>query len=370
MGDVLMVANYEPDVGYAWNFIQQFWVALARKYPGRCHLAYPRRGTVPAVIADADITIHWQDMRARGSAAFMRQHGIEHVYLTDWTGINPLYALWRMAGVKDIVVHDHVPGDPPPARGWRSAVKTSLNALGVISPTQCLAVAEHVTRRHIDTWRMDPRRCFTVSNGIQPFTIDASLRPVVRGELGLPADAKVFLIVGRATRYKGIDLAVRCLARLPPHVRFVHVGDGPNIEEFRELARQLDVSDRMHFLGKRNDVRRIMAGCDAALHPSRGEAMSLAILEYMCAGLPPVVPSLPSVSTAVQHQVTGLVYPNLDLDAAVDALRTLADDAALRARLGSAARAKVLSSYTIEQTMRTFTESIAIPEERYCVALS
>jgi len=360
MGDVLMVANYEPDVGYAWNFIQQFWVTLAKKFPGRCHLAYPRRGTVPAVITDAGITVHWRNMRDKGSTAFIRQHGIEHVYLTDWTGLNPLYARWRLAGVKDIVVHDHVPGDPPPARGWRGVLKASLHSLRLSSPTQCLAVADHVMRRHIETWRMNPSRCVTVSNGIQPFSIDSSLRPAVRSELGLPVDAKVFLILGRATAYKGIDFAIRCLARLPPQVRFVHIGDGPSLQECRNLARQLDVTDRMHFLGKRNDVQRIMAGCDAAFHPSRGEAMSLAILEYMCAGLPPIVPSLPSVSTAVEHQVTGLVYQSLNLDAAARELVTLADDDALRARLGSAARAKVLSSYTIDQTMRTFAEMIAI----------
>jgi glycosyltransferase involved in cell wall biosynthesis len=116
----------------------------------------------------------------------------------------------------------------------------------------------------------------------------------------------------------------------------------------------------MHFLGKRSDVPRLMAGCDAAMHPSRGEAMSLAVLEYMCAGLPPVVPSLPSVSVAVEHEVTGLIYQNLNVDAAVSALRRLADDDALRARLGATAHAKVLSSYTIEQTLRKFDESIAI----------
>jgi glycosyltransferase involved in cell wall biosynthesis len=360
MGNVLMVANYEPDVGYAWNFIQQFWVVLANKFPGRCHLAYPLHGAVPAVITDAGIKVHWQNMRDQSSTDFIRQHQIEHVYLTDWTGLNPLYARWRLAGVKDIVVHDHVPGDPPPARGWKGALKASLNRLRVMSPTQCLAVAEHVTKRHIETWRMDPGICVTVTNGIRPFEVDPSLRPSVRNELQLPTDAKAFLIVGRATRYKGIDFAVRCLARLPPHVHFVHVGDGPDLEEFRQLAAELNVAGRMHFLGKRSDVPRIMTGCEAAFHPSRGEAMSLAILEYMCAGLPPVVPSLPSVSVAVEHQVTGLVYQNLNVDAAVSALGTLADDDTLRARLGSAAHAKVLSSYTIEQTMRTFAEKIAI----------
>ena len=341
MGNVLMVANYEPDVGYAWNFIQQFWVVLARKFPGRCHLTYPRRGAVPPMITDAGIQVHWHNMRGGGSTDFIRAHRIEHVYLTDWTGLNPLYARWRLAGVKDIVVHDHVPGDPPPARGWRGTLKASLHRLRLMSPTQCLAVAEHVTKRHIETWCMDPSICVTVTNGIRAFDVDPSLRPSVREELELPSDAKVFLIVGRATRYKGVDFAVRCLAKLPPHVHFVHVGAGPDLEEFRNLARELNVAERMHFLGRRGDVQRLMVGCDAALHPSRGEAMSLSILEYMCAGLPPVVPSLPSVSVAVEHQATGLVYQNLNLDGAVSALRTLADDDGLRARLGSPRRSSV-----------------------------
>lgn len=359
--NLLLVANYEPDVGYAWNFIQQFWLALARANPGRCHIAYPRRGKVPDEIVKAGITVHWQSMNDIGSAAFIRRHQIGQVYLTDWPALSPLYALWRLAGVQDIVVHDHAPGDSRPSTGVRGLLKSVAHSVGMFSGTQYVAVAEHVRRRHIQTWRARPDRCVVVQNGIQPFHPDHAQRAVVRAEIGIPMDVPVFLLVGRANRYKGIDFAVRCLSMLPATVHFVHVGDGPHLEEFRSLAQTLGVTSRMHFLGKRSDVQRIASACDAAFHPSRGEAMSLAILEHMCAGLPVVVPSLPSVSLAIDHMLTGLIYEDRNLDAAVTALNALAEQKDLRARMGEAARAKVLRSYTLDRTLRVFDELVVKP---------
>lgn len=357
---LLMVANYEPDVGYAWSFIQKFWLTLAA-YPGQCHLAYPRRGPVPDEILKSGITVHWQSMRGLDSAAFLRRHGIRHVYLTDWPALSPLYGLWRLSGVKDIIVHDHAPGDSRPSTGVRGMLKSAAHSVGLFSGTQYVSVAEHVRRRHIQTWRVSPDQCVVVQNGIRPFQPDHSQRAVVRAELGIPMDAPVFLLVGRANRYKGIDFAIRCLAMLPATVHFIHIGDGPHLEEFRLLALGFGVENRMHFLGKRDDVQRIASACDAAFHPSRGEAMSLAILEHMCARLPVVVPSLPSVSLAIDHMLTGLIYEDQNLDAAVTALNALADDEKLRSNLGAAAHAKVLRSYTSDRTMREFIELVVAP---------
>src|SRR5688500_19286722 len=72
---ILLVANYEPHVGYAWKFIAQFWLALARRR--KCHIAYPSPGPVPEEILQAGITPHTMKMRQWGSAAFIRRHKID-----------------------------------------------------------------------------------------------------------------------------------------------------------------------------------------------------------------------------------------------------------------------------------------------------
>jgi glycosyltransferase involved in cell wall biosynthesis len=354
---ILLVANYEPHVGYAWKFIAQFWLALARRR--KCHIAYPSPGPVPEEILQAGITPHTMKMRQWGSAAFIRRHKIDTIYLTDWPPLSPYYALWKLAGVRQIVVHDHAPGDFPPARGLRRLIKLTLHGLRIFSAHQYLGVAEHVTQRHIDTWCVPAKRCATVTNGIEPFEISESDRQSMRAELGIPDDAVVFLMVGRASRYKNFAFAVECLPQLPEHVHIVHCGDGPELPALQEQTKRLGLESRMHWLGKRSDVRRIMAASDAAFHPSRGEAMSLALLEAACAGLPIVVPDTPSVSFTVDHKVDGLKYKAGDIASAVSQLQYLLD-AERRRSMGARGRQKVLQRYTIDKTLAEFDARVKV----------
>lgn len=357
--NLLMVANYEPDVGYAWNFIQRFWLALAKGNPGQCHLAYPLPGAIPPEIVQAGIVTHTRSMHGWRSVGFIWRHHIRTVYLTDWPALNPLYALWRLAGVKQIIVHDHVPGDPPPARGLRKRIKRVLHRLHILSADLCIGVAEHVRQRHINTGCVPADRCVTVWNGIEPFEPDRAARAAVRAELNIPEDAVVFAMVGRASAYKNYRFALECLPYLPEHVYFVHCGDGPDMPALKEQTTRYGLETRMRWLGRRSDVRQILAACDAAFHPSRGEAMSLALLEFGCAGLPVVVPDTPSVSFTVDHMVDGLRYRAGDIASAVLQLHYLLD-ADHRQKMSHAAHQKIIERYTLDRTLAEFDATVDI----------
>jgi glycosyltransferase involved in cell wall biosynthesis len=372
-GTLLLVANYDSEVGYAWWLMEGFWAlaahAMARQ-GRRCILAYPTVGSVSDVIRNAPMDvierrISWAPGRlAVRSGFFMKQNGITSVYLTDWPALHWIYAWWRLMGVRSIVLHDHTPGDMPPVGGIRGMTKRLLHALRVFSASQYVAVAAHIRRRHIETWRVPSRRCTVVENGIRAFDCLPAERAAVRQEIGIPDSAVLVALVGRATHYKHLDFAVRCLARLRQRapnagaIHFVHCGDGPQLEELRSLTKELDLADRMHFLGKRSDVRDILCASDLAFHPSRGEAMSLAILEFMSAGLAVVASDRPSVCAAVEHGASGLLYPADDLDAAADAVSELATDPRRRRSLGEEGRRRCHSRYTIERTYDAFTRGV------------
>jgi len=103
-------------------------------------------------------------------------------------------------------------------------------------------------------------------------------------------------------------------------------------------------------------VRSLLCGCDMALDPARGEGFSLSILEYMSAGLTTLVPDIPSVSQAIVHGQTGLVYAPDDVDAVSDLVGDLARDRGRVERLGQAARDEVLRKYSLERTRREFRD--------------
>lgn len=371
-GNIALVANYESDVGYAWWLMENFWAAIAlqAQRDGRqCVLAYPRIGaSIPAKVRDAPIEIHEFGFSRAGpgavlrTAKFMRAHGVRTVYLTDWPYLHWCYLVWRCYGVRRIVIHDHTPGVRPPIGGLRGLAKRLAFAARVFSANQYVAVSRYVGRRHVLNARVPAQLGVVVENGILPFDPAAVARDEVRARIGVPANAVLVALCSRATYYKGLDVAVRAVAALPDAadapLYAVHCGDGPDLEAFRKLAAELGVDKRFMFLGRRNDVRDILSSADIAFHPSRGEAMSLAILEFMCAGLPVVVPDDESVCTSIEHEVSGLVYPKKDVAAASAALRRLRDDPALRARLGAAARRICLERYLLGHTNASFARQV------------
>jgi len=371
-GPVLLVANYESGVGYAWWLMENFWAVIARALEPQaraCILAYPTIGTVPAAVQEAPIEVleqrigrSWRD--AWSGVRFLRRRGIRAVYLTDWPYVHWIYLVWRLAGVRRIVVHDHTPGDRPPAHGARGLAKRALHALGVFSATHYVAVSEYIRRRMLTAGRVPEGRCLVVTNGIRLFERDGSARGRVRAALGVPESAVLVVLVSRATFYKGLDFAVRCLQRvlaeeaLRGRVHAVHCGDGPDLDTFAAMARSAGIHDSLRFLGRRLDVREILGASDIAFHPSRGEAMSLAILEFMCAELPVLASDRPSVCTAIEPGVTGLTYKHEDVADAAAELRRLIVDAPLRRSLGAAAARACRARYSLDNTNRELVERV------------
>lgn len=369
---IALVANYESDVGYAWWLMENFWsiIAYSAQQQGRrAVLAYPRIGAIPEIIRTSPIEVtlfrfardSWSE--ALATAKFLKSQGVRSVYLTDWPYLHWSYLLWRLYGVRRIVIHDHTPGVRPRIGGLRGVIKRALFALRVFSADQYAAVSKYVGERHLNNACIPAQLDVVVENGIVPFDPAATSRAEVRTRLGIPHNAFLIVLVSRATYYKGLDQAVRCVASLLPHERdrpiyAVHCGDGPDLIAFRELASSLQVSERFTFLGRRSDVREILAAADVAFHPSRGEAMCLSILEFMCAALPVVVPNNPSVSTSIDDGVSGLVFEAGNDAAATAALRSLYEDEGRRATIGRNARRICLERYLLEHTNAAFTTRV------------
>lgn len=378
---VLLVANYESDVGYAWWLMENFWhvIAAAAAHDGRtCLLAYPRIGVVPETIRSSPLKVvefrfscrSWSDVW-RG-LALIRKHRIRSVYLTDWPYLHWGYLCWRLAGVRWIVLHDHTPGDRPAVAGMRGALKMGLHALRVFSATSYVAVSDYVGQRLQQNARVPASRCVVVTNGIRAFDCNGADRFAVRDRLGIPRESVLIVLVSRATYYKGLDFAVRCLSvvlqdeSLRRRVYAVHCGDGPDLNAFGQTAEAAGIAENFRFLGLRRDVRDILCAADIAFHPSQGEAMSLAVLEFMCAGLAVLTSNRPSVCTAIDPGVSGITYEHGNVDDAVAKLRSLINDPALRLALGAGAAVSSRLRYTLETMNREFMEKV-LPRLGICV---
>ncbi|UTY40797.1 glycosyltransferase [Allocoprobacillus halotolerans] len=102
----------------------------------------------------------------------------------------------------------------------------------------------------------------------------------------MPSDSTLLLSVGELNDNKNHKVIIQSLPELPSNVHYVICGRGPLKEQHEQLAKELHVENRLHLLGYRSDVIKIMKSCDIFVFPSKREGLSVALMEAMACGLP------------------------------------------------------------------------------------
>jgi len=161
----------------------------------------------------------------------------------------------------------------------------------------------------------------------------------------------IVLFVGCLRYYKGVDVLLRALASHPAAALLV-VGDGPMRSEWAALARRLLPPERVVFTGElaEDELPACYRLADLFVLPAtlRAEAFGTVLLEAMASGLAAISTELSTGTSWVnRHGETGLVVPPGDAPALAVALASLLDDPGRRARLGAAARERVVSEFSL-----------------------
>lgn len=354
---LLLVANWDSGVGYAWWLMESFWTVLARRYTAdnSVILAYPSVSTIPDTIREAPLRVVTQTFgeSLMEECRFIRSNRVKVIYFSDRANYSLRYIAYRLLGVRLIIVHDHTPGRRPPVRGLKRQLKSFLYKIPGLAADGYIGATDYLRQRFIEVACAPPWRCHSAPNGL-PESRRAEPIVSLRLELGIPADIPLMVMTSRANRYKNISSILACITRLTEaghRLHFLFCGDGPDLEHFREESNELGIAEHVTFAGRRSDIPQILPQCDFAVHPSRGEVgYSLSILEYMQAGLPVVVPDNPSVCGAIQHEKTGMIYREQDSNALDMAIIWLLTHPTTTAVMGENARSVVATHYSLKQT--------------------
>lgn len=156
--------------------------------------------------------------------------------------------------------------------------------------------------------------------------------PITRASLETPEGVPIVLLLSRMHPKKGVDTLLHAAAKLPG-VYFWLAGDGPNINEYKSLCSKLHLSDRVRFLGWRNDRAALLAHATVCTLPSRYEPFGTVMPESWLAGVPLVASRAAGASQYVTDGVDGLLCDIDDVDGLADALHRAITDGALRSRL-------------------------------------
>lgn len=172
------------------------------------------------------------------------------------------------------------------------------------------------------------------------------------------------LFLGRHRHYKGGDVLIRAMTTVVQG-RLLIGGDGPERAKWEALASELNLQDRVNFLGNvpENEKAALYQQADVFVLPAvnRAEAFGIVLMEAMASGLPCVTSELGTgTSFVVQHDETGIVVPPNQPTALAAALNRLIENPALRQQMGEQGRERVSAEFTIthmvERIEKVYTE--------------
>lgn len=167
----------------------------------------------------------------------------------------------------------------------------------------------------------------------------------------------VALTVGRHVYYKGYEYLLAAMAALKSEAVLVMIGTGVLTEDLKRQAQELGIAERVLFLGEVDNAQlaAAMHACDFFCLPSiaPSEAFGIASAEAMSCGKPTIVCYLGNgVNYLNRDGVTSLTVPPRDARELAAAIDTLANDAALRARMGEQARRWVHDEFGLDAMKR------------------
>jgi glycosyltransferase involved in cell wall biosynthesis len=261
------------------------------------------------------------------------------------------------AGLKIPVVwhvHDLLPRHP---------LSTAIRFVAIVSrQTHIVAVSHAVARRFCGSlleWFSRPQ-VTTIHNAVdvEKFYPNALKRAETRTSLGFEADELVLGIVGQLTPRKGQLETIEAFAHVARNfkkAKLVIIGEALFNRDFvyadalHDAAKRLGISDRVLFLGQREDIPELTRAFDLAIVNSKAEPFGLTVVEAMASGTAVLATAVDGIGEIVEHRLTGWLVTPGDHRELIQGMELLLADQSLRARLSTSALGAVRSRFAADR---------------------
>jgi glycosyltransferase involved in cell wall biosynthesis len=188
---------------------------------------------------------------------------------------------------------------------------------------------------------VDVSRCMPVSE---------DRKKKLRAELSLPLHATLVVYAGRLVPEKRVDHLLQIWHEVRNTYHDAHLlimGQGEEEPRLREMS-----VDGAQFTGQVEDAVPYLQAADLFALPSSTEGLSNSMLEAMSCGLPVLATTVGGAPDVIEHKVNGYLIPPDDVDALQRGVETLLGDGTLRFTLGSNARQRILSDFSLDSVAR------------------
>jgi glycosyltransferase involved in cell wall biosynthesis len=206
--------------------------------------------------------------------------------------------------------------------------------------------------------QVPPRKISVIERGRDPDRLgppSPERRALARSRLNLNQDERVLVNVGRQEFQKGQIYLLRALdaltARLPKPMVLIAGRDGNATNELIQYCEQRELSDRVRFLGHRDDIGDILAAADIFAFPSLFEGMPGAVIEAMALALPVIATRIEPVCEVVEEGKNALLVEPAAVDPLSRAIDGLFSSPDTMMKFGTRSRELFLERFVLERVM-------------------
>lgn len=212
---------------------------------------------------------------------------------------------------------------------------------------------------------VDASKIRVLFNAVDPEYWGKPEKSTIREELGIANDTFVILCASRFADDKGHRYLIRTIARLKEltdkRFKCLLAGDGPLLEEIKEMAAETGLKEEVIFTGFRSDIKNLFNGSNLYFNSSRHEASSFLILEALASGLPMAATDMGGNNDIINDSTgCGLLVEYDDAEGSSRAIKKIMDDEKLLTELRQNAFNAVREKFNLvkmaEQTYNLYKE--------------
>jgi len=262
-----------------------------------------------------------------------------------------------LSGRKKVVYTEHGRFYPE-KNSWKRWFFNPLLAMGV----EHMVSISAATARAMATYDNFPlSRIKVVHNGIDCSLMNPETdRKRKRQGLGLDDSSRLIGTAGRLNSVKNMSMMIRGLKLVlqkVPDAWLIIAGQGEEKERLQALAAELEVADRVKFIGLRFDLPEIYPLFDVFVLTSLTEGISVTLLEAMASGVPAVVTDVGGNREIVLEGKSGYLVPLDDDDLLAQKVIAILQDAELATQMGKVARQRVQEKFSVEKMMEQYRKT-------------
>ncbi|MFQ5867209.1 MAG: glycosyltransferase family 4 protein [bacterium] len=189
------------------------------------------------------------------------------------------------------------------------------------------------------------------------YPISNEKRSELRNELFLPTDKEIITFVGRLSIEKGISYLIHAWSKVIigySQAVLLIIGDGVLMKSLKDKASALNLSDKIKFLGKKDNISEYLQASDIFVLPSLSEGMPNALLAAMACGLPCIATKIGGIVDLIDDDKDGILVKPASSKELASAILTLLKDEKSSKDFGSQTRKKILKRYSINSIVPAY----------------